>query len=540
MTSFKPTTVSTLPAIIEPLSESAKFWKNNVNPATVYRELNAINCIDINGNNQILTTSSTKLTLYDTELSEKKRTFQSPNHTLLYGGNFRRKNEKLFATGAADGIVRIWESKKSKPLRLLGNNNDNDQSRMKHSAPVHCVDFNGLNQLFSCGDDKQIKLWDFIEEKILFNFNGESSDAHDDYIRASCLIDVGQLYCTGSYDHTVKIWDYRQPQQSCYQYNHKQPIESITNRDLLIISASDTTIQVFDVVAGKTLRTLDNVHHKTITCIHNYGTNLLTASIDGHLKIFDFNFNVIASFNYTPSQLLSCYYNGSYLAVGTNNGILSINKISPQSKKSRSKQGGGKIPQKPDNDSGQDNNDDNNDEEMADEFLFNNIPKKKSSIKLDKKNMFIVPSNVITNNIHNNYSRQEKQETLLRKFQYSAALNRVLRIYRQNDPDKVVNFMQELIRRSGIKSALAGRNIRDLKRIIRFIIQNITDIRFTRILLDVSLILVNIYLEDIRKIPKKRILFKELNQCINNEIRNLEKMSEISGQLQFLINSQIK
>ncbi|KAH9529770.1 snoRNA-binding rRNA-processing protein [Dermatophagoides farinae] len=529
MTTFKPTTVSTLPAIIEPLSESAKFWKNNVNPATVYRELNAINWIDINGHNQILTTSATKVSLYDPESSEKKRTFQSPNHTLLYGGNFRRENQKIFATGAADGIVRIWECKKSKPLRLLGNN-DNAQS-LKHSAPVHRVNFNGLNQLFSCGDDKQIKLWDFIEEKILYNFNSDSSSAHDDYIRASCLIESASLFVSGSYDHTVKIWDSRSPQTSCYQYGHKHTIESVTNRDLLVISASDTTIQVFDVVAGKTLRTLDNVHHKTITCVHNYGTYLLTASIDGHLKIFDFNFNVIASFSYTPSQLLSCHYNGSYLAVGTNNGILSINKISPQPKttKGRSAQHGGDKIRK------QDDADD--DEEMANEFLFSNIPKRKT-VKLDKKNMFIVP-NVASNNIINR-PRQEKQEELLRKFQYTAALNRVMRKFANNDPEKVVNFMQELIRRNGLQSALAGRNVTDLKRIIKFIITHLSDIRFSRILLDVSLILVNIYTSDIRHVEKVRILFKELNQRVDDEIDNLQKMSEISGQLQFLINSQIK
>ncbi|OTF76696.1 U3 small nucleolar RNA-associated protein 15-like protein [Euroglyphus maynei] len=529
MTTFKQTTVSTLPAIIEPLSESAKFWKNNVNPATVYRELNAINWIDINVQNQILTTSATKVSLYDPESSEKKRTFQSPNHTLLYGGNFRRENQKIFATGAADGIVRIWECKKSKPLRLLGNC-DNVQS-MKHSAPIHRVNFNGLNQLFSCGDDKQIKLWDFIEEKILFNFNGDCSSAHDDYIRASCSIEIASLFVSGSYDHTVKIWDSRSPQTACYQYGHKHAIESVTNRDLLVISASDTTIQVFDVVAGKTLRTLDNVHHKTITCVHNYGTYLLTASIDGHLKIFDFNFNVIASFSYTPSQLLSCYYNGSYLAVGTNNGILSINKIAPQSKTTRGRSthyGGDKVAKHDDAD---------NEEEMADEFLFNNIPKRKTKVKLDKKNMFIVPKVAASSG---NQPRQEKQEELLRKFKYTAALNRVMRKFAQNDSDKVVNFMQELIRRNGLRSALAGRNVPDLKRIIKFIITNLSDIRFSRILLDVSLILVNIYANDIKHIAKVRTLFKELNQRVDDEIDNLQKMSEISGQLQFLINSQIK
>ncbi|KAH7642492.1 u3 small nucleolar rna-associated protein 15-like protein [Dermatophagoides farinae] len=130
--------------------------------------------------------------------------------------------------------------------------------------------------------------------------------------------------------------------------------------------------------------------------------------------------------------------------------------------------------------------------------------------------MFIVP-NVASNNIINR-PRQEKQEELLRKFQYTAALNRVMRKFANNDPEKVVNFMQELIRRNGLQSALAGRNVTDLKRIIKFIITHL----------------------DIRHVTKVRILFKELNQRVDDEIDNLQKMSEISGQLQFLINSQIK
>lgn len=509
---FKKTPVSTLPAIIEPLTESAKFWKNNVHPATVYKELNSINSIDINCHNQIITASTSKVSLYEPANSEKIRTFMSQNHTSLYCAKFRVNDPKIFAAGSGDGIVRIWECKNAKPLRLLGFN-DNDNST-KHKAEVRRINFNGLHQLYSCGDDKEVKLWDFTQNSIITKFGGENC-AHDDYIRASCLVENFSSFVTGSYDHSVKVWDSRSPQTSCFNYDHKHPVESVTNRDLLIISASNTTIQVFDMVAGKKLRTLENVHHKTITCIHNLGSYLLTASIDGHLKIYDLNFNVVTSFSYTPSQLLSCTYNGSYLAVGTNDGILSINKVS-KSKYSSYKSKTVRM-----------------DNEMSNEFLFTNIPNKQKP-KLNLKDTFVVKNAV------KKVRYDEKHEHYLKKFKYTSALNRILKVSRKNNPEKVVNLMQELIRRNGLRAALAGRNLNQLKNVVKFLIENFNDLRFTRILLDVSLALVEIYSQEIKTSPKLKGLFLEINECIKNEIDCLEKMSELLGQLQFLINSQIK
>lgn len=509
--SFKKTPVSTLPAIIEPLTESAKFWKNNVHPATVYKELNSINSIDINCHNQIITASTSKVSLYEPATSEKLRTFMSQNHTSLYCAKFRVNDPKIFAAGSGDGIVRIWECKNTKPLRLLGFNDNS----LKHKAEVRRINFNGLHQLYSCGDDKEIKLWDFTQNSIVTKFGGENC-AHDDYIRASCLIESSSSFVTGSYDHSVKVWDSRSPQTSCFNYNHKHPVESVTNRDLLIISASNTNITVFDMVAGKKLRTLENVHHKTITCIHNRGSYLLTASIDGHLKIYDLNFNVVTSFSYTPSQLLSCTYNGAFLAVGTNDGILSINKVS-KLKYSSYKSKRAKV----------------NNNEISTELFFAHIPNKQKP-KLNLKDTFVVKNAVPK------LKYDEKHEYYLKKFDYTSALNRILKASAKSDPEKVVNLMQELIRRNGLRAALAGRTWNKLKNIVKFITENFNDLRFTRILLDVSLALVEIYSQQIKYSPYLRQLFLDLNKCTKNEINCLEKMSEISGQLQFLINSQIK
>lgn len=513
MANFKTTRLTTLPAIIEPLSDSAKFWKNNVQPAIVSKELSAVNCIDINAANEILTTSSARISLYEASNLEVKKTFSSPNHTLLYSGTFRQANSKIFSSGANDGIVRVWDVKKSNPLRLLGTSEKSKKD--KHSAAVHRVNFNGINQLFSFGDDKAIKLWDITEDSVLCSI-GEGK-AHKDYIRASCLLGNMSSIVSGSYDHTVKVWDHRTPQNCTFQYNHGSPVESVTYRDFLLISAGETTIKIFDMVAGKVLRNIENAHHKTITCVYNHGDYLLTASIDGHVKVYDINLNVATTLSYVPSQLLSCSYNGSLLAVGSSDGILSVNKVIGKDTFPRVALPTSSI---------------NADDDESDQFFFDSIPIEKKQ-KLNVGDAFVVKSD-------RKRKYLQKHEELLRKFQHSRAMTRVMRMFSKDDPQAVVSFMQELIRRGGLRTALAGRTDLELKRIVHFLTQNLSDPRFTRILVDVSLALVEVYTRQINRSPAIQTVFKHLNQSLNREIDALSKMSQISGQLQLLINWQIK
>lgn len=516
MTQFKPLTSSTYPSIVEPLSDAAKFWKNNVQPAIIYKELNSINSIDINPANNVLTTSASRISLYDLSNLEAKRLYSSPNHALLYCGTFRKDNSKIFAAGCGDGIIRVWDVKKNKPLRMLGSSEKSKES--KHSAPVHRINFNGIDQLYSCADDKSVKLWDITEDSIVCTFGSENV-AHKDYIRASCLLERTASFVSGSYDQTVKVWDQRAPTMPTFEFNHNHPVESVACRDYMMICAGGNSIKIFDIIAGKVMRTLDSVHHKTITCIYNHANYLFTASIDGYLKVYDINFNVAASFSHVPSQLLSCCYNGSALAVGSNDGILSVNKVGSGKAATNTK-------------SKQINLFDDEDDDITDEFFFDNIPVKRKP-KLQVDSAFVVKAKK-----HRPYLL--KHDELLRKFQHSSALTRVIRVHSKTEPEVVVNVMQELIRRGALKTALAGRNDRQLKKLIQFLIENLSDARFNRILIDVSLALVEVYINQINRSDAIQILFQSLNTCVQSEIKSLQMMSEISGQLQVIINSQIK
>lgn len=91
-----------------------------------------------------------------------------------------------------------------------------------------------------------------------------------------------------------------------------------------------------------------------------------------------------------------------------------------------------------------------------------------------------------------------KHDICLRKFNYSKALDCVMINYVVNKtPHVTVALMQELVRRQGLKRALAGRDGKSLVNIIKFLNKYIGNTRFGRVLLHVANILLGRFFEDL-------------------------------------------
>ncbi|XP_054159580.1 U3 small nucleolar RNA-associated protein 15 homolog [Oppia nitens] len=509
MTDFKTTTLATLPSIVEPLSDSAKYWQNLLDSAKVAKEFSGINCMDIGQHSHdILVTSSSRLALYEYYSMEVKRSFSAPNFVQLYGGTYRKSDSKLIVCGGADGVVRVWDITNSKPLRALGLNSKH--KTLKHSSAVRRSHFSGNSNVISFGDDYHIKVWDITEEALITTF-GDNKSAHNDYIRASYVMDNSSTIVSGSYDQTVKVWDQRSPLKTVNEFNFGSPVESITVRNMMAIAAGGDAIKIYDLIAGKVLKTLSKTHHKTITCVYNYGQYLLTASIDGHLKVYDSNFNIATSLTYTPSQLLSCALDDKVLAVGANDGLFSVNKfkteeqqpIDKYNKRFRNRYFNGQL-----------------------------VDSETNKRKIDYLEQFVVVKG------KHKYQKLSKHEEALKKFNHTSALNTVLNKH-SNEPEVIVSFMQELIRRGALRAALAARNDKQLRPIFRFLLNYFKDPRFNRILVDVALMLSDLYMNQINRSDEIRYLFNKLNSVVNLELNCVQQMLSISGQLSAIVNSSI-
>ncbi|XP_011502405.1 PREDICTED: U3 small nucleolar RNA-associated protein 15 homolog [Ceratosolen solmsi marchali] len=132
-----------------------------------------------------------------------------------------------------------------------------------------------------------------------------------------------------------------------------------------------------------------------------------------------------------------------------------------------------------------------------------------------------------------------KHDTCLRKFQYSKALDYVLMNYIvKKSPHTTVALFQELIRRQGIIQALAGRNGKSLVHILRFIIRQIGNIRFGRVLLHIANTIMDIYGDRLDELNlESQVMFEHLAQKLKEEQALILSLIELQGSLEMMLSA---
>lgn len=194
-----------------------------------------------------------------------------------------RKGDQLLAVGEENGYVWLFECSSENPLRIF----------RSHMAGVHRVPLTADNmRLESFLKDRTVKLWDIAEEKVIHTYDQE----HSDYIRAGCAVSPN-IFITGSYDETVKVFDIRMSGS-----NEKGGVIFQVNRGLLTESP--------------------------MWLIGN-GARFMSGSLDRHNKDNDIeNYQPVYSFD-SPNAVLSmgvCTNDGALVA-GMVNDLTSIQRM---------------------------------------------------------------------------------------------------------------------------------------------------------------------------------------------------------------------
>jgi len=83
-------------------------------------------------------------------------------------------------------------------------------------------------------------------------------------------------------------------------------------------------------------------------------------------------------------------------------------------------------------------------------------------------------------------TKEAKFDTHLRKFEHAKALDEATRPFYRNRPEVPVAVLAELQRRHALKPALAGRDEKQLARVISFICRYLGDARFAELLIEVA------------------------------------------------------
>lgn len=358
-----------------------------------------------------------------------------------YGGTFR-KDGQLLVAGDEDGHVRLFDANSRTVLRVFKG----------HSAPVHRTFFTSdLHHIASFSDDKSVIIWDIAAEKSINSFR-----FHTDYVRAGAINPASEnIILSGSYDNLIKMYDIRTSKE-VMSLNHGSPLESLVFLPTggIFISAGGNDIKVWDAVSGG--RQLVNIsqHTKAVTCLQvsSDGRHLVSGSLDRQVKFFNTTtYQMVHKMSYTNSILsMGLSRDSNTLVVGQVDGTLGIHTREHKNKDEKIERVREKRRKR-------------RNFRIADELIMRNKPEKET-----------------------------KHDKLLRQFEYSAALDSVLtRHCTSLCPQVTVAVMQELLRRHGLTTAFSNRTQDSLARILTFFNKYISDGRFTRVLIDI----VNVFLD---------------------------------------------
>lgn len=312
------------------------------------------------------------------------------------------------------------------------------------------------------------------------------------------------LMFAGSYDHTVKLFDAR-TKSSVMTIEHGHPVESVLlfPSGGLLVSAGGRYVKVWDVLKGGQLLVSLKNHHKTVTCLclNSSGQRLLSGSLDRHVKIYSTtSYKVVHSFNYATSILsLALSPEDETIVVGMTNGVLNVKHRKPEEK--------------------------NENSQKKRQPAYRTYVKGRSY--MPKQEDFCVSKPV--------KRVLRKYDKLLRSFQSSKALDAVLEPpIMLHTPEVTVAVMQELHRRGTLRSALAGRDEKQVDLLLTFVARRVIEPRFTPVLVIVADMITDIYQPVVGQSAIVDKQFLKLQQAIGKEIDYQEELLEVLGMMDTL------
>eukprot|EP00123_Amoebidium_parasiticum_P010908 comp20402_c0_seq1/m.25821 comp20402_c0_seq1/g.25821 ORF comp20402_c0_seq1/g.25821 comp20402_c0_seq1/m.25821 type:complete len:495 (-) comp20402_c0_seq1:402-1886(-) len=488
MSSYKRVELKRYPQLLQRETPETRYWKKFKFPIIV-KEFAAITSINFCPTKpyDFAVTSSTRVQIYSSNTNKVKKTI-SRFKDVAHSGCLRDDGQ-LIVAGDETGNVQVFTVDSRSVLRQF----------QGHLRPVHVARFVGDQHVMTCADDTTVRQWDVPSQAEVTCLKG-----HTDYVRTGVVNPASNdLWLTGSYDHTVKLWDLRSG-ECTMNLDHGAPVESVLMLPTggLALSAGGNTVKVWDLMGGRLLHAFSN-HQKTVTCMALDGgrRHLVTGSLDHHVKIYDVSsYKVTYTLKYPdPVMSVAVSPQDTHLVVGMASGLLSIRHR--QAKKAEVMH----TLQRP-----------------ARAGTYRYFIRGKSH-KPHVDDFTVEPARK---------KKLKPYDVFLKKFEYGNALDAALATKR---PVIIASVVEELQHRGGLKIALSGRDESSLEPVLTFLERNVINPRFSNLLIDICHIVLDIYTPVMGQSMVIDNLLLKLRGRLAAEVEFQKKMFELMGALEILM-----
>lgn len=512
--SFPKLRLKTFAPLQERETQEAKYWKS-FGVTAEDRFPSSPNCVHFCSSvtGYYLVTGSTRVSMYERATDKVQKSF-SRFADDAYSGKFR-KDGKLVVAGDKTGTVKIFDVQSKAMLRQM----------KKHSSAVRSTCWNSDGLFFLSGsDDRSVKKWDLATGDIVWENGGRGATPaqHTDYVRC---IDANPtspfLFCSGSYDHSLKLWDSRQT-EPVLSLSQACPVEAclMAPSGAVLMSAGGQEVKVWDLIGGRLMHTFCN-HQKNVTSLALDGgsSRLLSAGLDGHLKVYNLQtMLVVHGMRFgAPLSCVGVSPDNRKLVVGFVDGNLQV-----RTKHTDGPSGFGlglDMSGAAGHDGSAGAGAGTGQPSAASRFY------KGAGAAAERAEDGMVEAERST--------RLRPYEALLKKFSYQLALDHALKT---RNPLVIVTVLEELSRRNGLTIALSGRDETSLEPLLSFAAKFISNPRYCRLIIKVSHCILDLYASVVGHSDAIDELFLKLSKHVKAEADFQRSSMALIGALDAIIN----
>jgi len=423
-----------------------------------------------------------------------------------------RDDGKLVVQGGADKRVRVVTREGRTRLREFKG----------HTAAVRDCVFAPKNNILSVSDDGGWALWDIKRGTQI-----SSCVRHTDKAR-TCGFVGEDLFFTGGFDHTVRLWDSRAGDKEIRVWTLKDHVNRcIEIRDHIAVACGPQVI-ILDHRSPQPLFELQ-IHRKGVMGLskNKDGTRLISAGLDHFVKFSETqNYDLVHQMNYkAPLVDVALSDDNRHLAVGFASGNLKIKSykghVVEMSEIERAKE---------------------REDTIVTEFkeLRRKAEAPPEKPKPGTKRWFDRGANSKAEEgdlVAPRAKRRKlmKHDQALRRFRYQEALSIVLE---SGHGTHIASVLNELWLRDGLDQSLKGRNEDTLVPLLKYLIKSIDDPRLSAVCIQVMDIAVQHYGHLYGQCPVLDVLWEKIDAKLNREINFRERLIKLQGSIECVSSLQ--